>query len=1058
MLAHEAVKTTNMFSSLTKTNSMGGSSTASASSGTPTSSTASSKKKPKSKKKKSKSKTDNASPVGNKSPVEHEEIPAQLPLAQRLEVAAAIPDTHAALVGLLGWSRLYVHTNTILIFFQSDALSLLLSNVLRSRPAAAVLDNLEALLANCLSVESSSDTMEAMGTAPHRQMAGEVVAAVRAIADQLQGDVEDAEDIDAEAERAAKSLSRLVRAHALSLHGVDLDSPLTKDVQDLEAKIAQVTKADEAVRGQTIRESFQRRDLRSDALSLYETRLKKLTKLVEERVRSSEQHKVEEEAEEDEDSPEDDTQTVEDETLMQEVTKSLQDMQDRKDTELAPLRKKKTAASAEVQTLRQKQEELEAQLRAVKSELQRAVGEQHQADEDMRAVEERFIADIARFRAEHQHVTRRFSRAQRRRVITTEQKQMTDAEQDAIVDEIKADIRRNVEQEDAIELLNTMADAVRGTLRTNKFVRERYALSLRMDPKVLGYGTVGKDTPFGVFFIYGRRFKGFHVRFRDIARGGLRMVYPSSTDAHALESARQYNEAYNLAFAQQLKNKDIPEGGSKAVVLCDPIVGPVGDMAPRDFIIRKSVKAFSDALLDLNTTDEAVKEKIVDYYGQDELIYLGPDENIIPEDIVWMTNRAAYRGYPVPRAFISSKPDAGFNHKVYGVTSEGVAVFADVALRSQNIDPTKQPFTVKITGGTDGDVAGNVIKILHREYGTNLRVVGICDGTGVIEDPQGLDMGELLRLVDESLPLSSFDDSKITSATGVKHDISTAEGIRARNTMHNRVKSDLFIPAGGRPNTINENNWQDYLDADGKPSSGLIVEGANLFVTPEARQLLFDNAGVVIVKDSSANKCGVVCSSYEIVASMLLETDEFLAVKDELVVEVVDKLRSLARVEAQLLFREYKKDPSSALPPASERISRAITRVHDAVLAHFDNVCDEDQQILFTLIEEHLPPKLRELALDRVHQNVPLAYIRSIVASSLASKIVYREGLQFTEALPESNLGNMALQYLKQEKKVQRLVQDVRSSSLANKDDIADLIARGGVRAGMDTPTKLCIN
>ncbi|KAG6976242.1 hypothetical protein JG688_00001578 [Phytophthora aleatoria] len=421
MLAHEAVKTANMFSSLTKTNSMGGSSTASASSGTPTSSTASSKKNTKSKKKKTKTKIDNASTVSIRSPVEQEENPSQLPLARRLEVAAAIPDTHAALVGLLGWSRLYVHTETILTFFQSDALTLLLSNLLRSRPAAAVLDNLDALLANCLSVESGSETTEAAGTAPHRQMAGEVVAAVRAIADQLQGDVEDAEDVNAEAERAAKSLSRLVRAHALSLHGVDLDSPLTKDVQDLEAKIAQVTNADEAVRGQTIRESFQRRDLRSDGLSLHETRLKKLTKLVEERVRSSEQqHEVEEEADEDEESPEDNTQTAEDETLMQEVTKSLQDMQDRKDAELAPLRKKKTVASAEVQTLRQKQEELEAQLRAVKSELQRAVGEQHQTDEEMRAVEERFIADTARFRAEHQHVTRRFSRAQRRRVITTE--------------------------------------------------------------------------------------------------------------------------------------------------------------------------------------------------------------------------------------------------------------------------------------------------------------------------------------------------------------------------------------------------------------------------------------------------------------------------------------------------------------------------------------------------------------------------------------------------------------------------------------------------------------
>lgn len=29
------------------------------------------------------------------------------------------------------------------------------------------------------------------------------------------------------------------------------------------------------------------------------------------------------------------------------------------------------------------------------------------------------------------------------------------------------------------------------------------------------------------------------------------------------ESARQFDEAYGLAFAQQLKNKDIPEGGSK---------------------------------------------------------------------------------------------------------------------------------------------------------------------------------------------------------------------------------------------------------------------------------------------------------------------------------------------------------------------------------------------------------------------------------------------------------------------------------------------------------------
>jgi glutamate dehydrogenase len=62
-------------------------------------------------------------------------------------------------------------------------------------------------------------------------------------------------------------------------------------------------------------------------------------------------------------------------------------------------------------------------------------------------------------------------------------------------------------------------------------------------------------------------FNGYHVRFRDIARGGLRLVTPSTSEQYALESARHYDQCYGLALAQQLKNKDIPEGGSKAVVL-----------------------------------------------------------------------------------------------------------------------------------------------------------------------------------------------------------------------------------------------------------------------------------------------------------------------------------------------------------------------------------------------------------------------------------------------------------------------------------------------------------
>lgn len=136
-----------------------------------------------------------------------------------------------------------------------------------------------------------------------------------------------------------------------------------------------------------------------------------------------------------------------------------------------------------------------------------------------------------------------------------------------------------------------------------------------------------------------------------------------------------------------------------------------------------------------------------------ELIYLGPDENITPKDIEYIVDRAAKRGYKMPAAFMSSKPRAGINHKVYGVTSEGVAVFLDEALRAIGIEPKQQPWTVKLTGGPDGDVAGNMLNILHREYGEMVKVVGLADGTASAEDPNGLPMAELVRMFEQSLPL-----------------------------------------------------------------------------------------------------------------------------------------------------------------------------------------------------------------------------------------------------------------------------------------------------------------
>jgi glutamate dehydrogenase len=165
-----------------------------------------------------------------------------------------------------------------------------------------------------------------------------------------------------------------------------------------------------------------------------------------------------------------------------------------------------------------------------------------------------------------------------------------------------------------------------------------------------------------------------------------------------------------------------------------------------------------------------------------------------------------------------------------------------------------------MTGGPDSDVGGNELKILIREYGDSVKVVGVADHSGCAEDPDGLAHDELLRLFHEVLCISNFDKSTKLGQEGVLHTMETGEGVKARNSMYNRLQANAFLPCGGRPNsTIDTSNYKQFLlNSVGTPSSPLIVEEANLFVTAEARQALYDEAGrVVIVKESSANKKGV---------------------------------------------------------------------------------------------------------------------------------------------------------------------------------------------------------
>ena len=83
--------------------------------------------------------------------------------------------------------------------------------------------------------------------------------------------------------------------------------------------------------------------------------------------------------------------------------------------------------------------------------------------------------------------------------------------------------------------MNKLVECVQLTLRTNFYNRDRYALSLRIDPTLLVSKSSEKAIPYGVLFSHGRWFNGFHNRFRDIARGGLRIVIPQNVDQYHIE-------------------------------------------------------------------------------------------------------------------------------------------------------------------------------------------------------------------------------------------------------------------------------------------------------------------------------------------------------------------------------------------------------------------------------------------------------------------------------------------------------------------------------------------
>ena len=214
------------------------------------------------------------------------------------------------------------------------------------------------------------------------------------------------------------------------------------------------------------------------------------------------------------------------------------------------------------------------------------------------------------------------------------------------------------------------------------------------------------------------------------------------------------------------------------------------------------------------------------------------------------------------------------------------------------------------------------------------------------------------------------------------------------------VKADYFVPCGGRPESVNLENVDQMFDEDGKLRFPHIVEGANLFITEPARNVLED-AGCVLFKDASTNKGGVTSSSLEVLAAlsfddagfsehMAADADgRFPAFYQEYVKEIIDRVESNARNEFEFIWAEHKRTGKRTTELTLE-LSEAMNDLFDVVLA---SSLYENQNVRRNVLMEYFPKTLLDMiGYETLCERIPETFLKAAFSKYLAAQYYYVKG------------------------------------------------------------------
>ncbi|UCD21444.1 MAG: Glu/Leu/Phe/Val dehydrogenase [Chloroflexota bacterium] len=322
-----------------------------------------------------------------------------------------------------------------------------------------------------------------------------------------------------------------------------------------------------------------------------------------------------------------------------------------------------------------------------------------------------------------------------------------------------------------------------------------------------------------------RVFTGFrilHNNTRGPGKGGIR-YHPDVT----------LDEVKALAALMTLKTAvaDIPYGGAKGAVICDPKVLSQGEL-----------------------------ERLTRRYAAEINLLIGPETDIPAPDVgtnpqvmAWIMDTFSMgRGYSVPAVATGKPLEVGGSRGRFEATGRGCMVSALLSAKHLGINAGEA--TVAVQGfGNVGAVAAN---LLARE---GCRLVAISDSKGGVYNPEGLDLeGLLVRKKETGSVIGSKNTETITNAELLE------------------LRCDILVPAAFEHQLVKSNA--------SSVKAKVVIEGANNPTTPEADRILA-SSGIFVVPDILANTGGVIVSYLEWVQGL-----QFLFWEEE---EVNDYLQSI---------------------------------------------------------------------------------------------------------------------------------------------------------------------